>query len=484
MDEGGNIANRFSDITLLSESKNGYSELYKAKRYGQWYALKRLLPEVADAVGYRNLLQKEFLIAVEMNHPCVVKTHSMEVVEGLGLCIIEEYIDGEPWDAFFHRTSPDRNETLRIVGELCDALAYIHSRQYVHRDLKPSNVMITHNGHHVKVLDFGLADNDSFDIIKTVAGSARYAAPELKGTGRVDGRCDIYSLGVMLCELPRTWSALKKVGRRCCRQQRESRYASAGEVYAALSPRRDYLRSLAAAVLLLGVGTVSLYLLSTGVESTGSASLNSTAGSTDVVVVGGALHEDSATQPLIGEMNDNPWLLRKQLKPVAKAEAQRIVAQARTLLNDSDYSSAFTAEDKISRELSVEKAKAVAKSVLDGRMDEENPLYKGTYEGLCEDVYGVFFDLIVQAVSDCLSHWEPDGYTSGRDTLRYTVVNELTGEKVELNWTALYQKKHGNDWIYTLTPAEMTRLAWYRYSCPDDTISDEEFIERLRKGEI
>lgn len=305
LDDGGNIANRFSDITLLSESKNGYSELYKAKRYGQWYALKRLLPEVAEAVGYRNLLQKEFLIAVEMKHPCVVNTHSMEVVEGLGLCIIEEYIDGEPWDVYFHRAHPDRDETLRIVGELCDALAYIHSRQFVHCDLKPSNVMITHNGHHVKVLDFGLADNDSFDIVKTVAGSARYAAPELKGRGRVDGRCDLYSLGVMLGELPRQWPALKKVSRRCCHQRAEERYASDNEVVKALRRSGGYWRVVAVVLSLLGVAAVSVYLLAT------RTAVDSPRSEPD-----GSLEPVSAEQPREGSE------LNPDLNPEAKRDAQ------------------------------------------------------------------------------------------------------------------------------------------------------------------
>lgn len=486
LDDGGNIANRFSEITLLSDSQNGYSELYKAKRYGQWFALKRLLPEVSDAVGYRNLLQKEFLIAVSLNHPHIAKTLSMEVVEGLGLCIVEEYVDGETWDAFFHRTQPGRKETLRIVGELCDALDYLHSRQYAHRDLKPSNVMLTHNGHHVKLLDFGLADNDSFDIIKTVAGSARYAAPELREDVPYDGRCDIYSLGVMLGELPQPWPALSRVVRGCCHTRPDDRYASAGEVYRTLMRRGGYWKPLATVAVLLAAGAVSLYLAEKGNYSPETVSSTDTARSAGVGVVAertGLSQEDSPAVPLVGEMVDNPWLLRKQLKPEAIAAAQKIVEQARPLLNDSDYPSSFAAQKAISQKLSVENAKVVAKSLLDGRMDEDNPLYKGTYEGLCEDVYGEFFDMIVQSVSDFLSQWEPDGYTSG-DTLHYTVVNELTGERVVLNWTALYQKKHGNDWFYTLTFAEKMRLAMYRHDCPDDTISDEAFIERLRKGEI
>lgn len=252
-----NIATEFTDIEPLGECRNGYSQVFKAKRYGQWFVLKRLDPAVADAIGYRNLLHKEFLISVELNHPNIAKTHSMEPVEGLGLCIIEEFIDGEDWGSYFSRVRPDKQETLRIVNELCDALSYLHSKQYVHRDLKPSNVLITHNGHHIKLLDFGLADNDTFSIIKNVVGTARYAAPELAHTTKPDLRSDIFSLGVMLDELPLRWSTLNRVSRRCRKQQPDKRYRSVEELRKALN-RRSH--SLLIATLVLSIILIALYI--------------------------------------------------------------------------------------------------------------------------------------------------------------------------------------------------------------------------------
>ncbi|MCR4812048.1 MAG: serine/threonine protein kinase [Bacteroidales bacterium] len=252
-----NIATEFTDIEPLGECRNGYSQVFKAKRYGQWFVLKRLDPAVADAVGYRNLLHKEFLISVELNHPNIAKTHSMEPVEGLGLCIIEEFIDGEDWGSYFSRVRPDKQETLRIVNELCDALSYLHSKQYVHRDLKPSNVLITHNGHHIKLLDFGLADNDTFSIIKNVVGTARYAAPELAYTTKPDLRSDIFSLGVMLDGLPLRWSTLNRVSRRCRKQQPDKRYRSVEELRKALN-RRSH--SLLIATLVLSIILIALYI--------------------------------------------------------------------------------------------------------------------------------------------------------------------------------------------------------------------------------
>ena len=64
-----------------------------------------------------------------------------------------------------------RNLTLYIIiiYQIIDALLYLHNKQIVYRDLKLSNIMITQNGYHVKIIDFGLADTDSYDILKQLA---------------------------------------------------------------------------------------------------------------------------------------------------------------------------------------------------------------------------------------------------------------------------------------------------------------------------
>ena len=88
-----------------------------------------------------------------------------------------------------------------------EALAYVQSRQTQHRDLKPSNTMITHDGQHLKLIDFGLSDTDSHTILKAAAGTEGYMAP--------DGSSDIYSLGCILHELRIGWLS-RMVIRKCC----------------------------------------------------------------------------------------------------------------------------------------------------------------------------------------------------------------------------------------------------------------------------
>ncbi|MBI5545811.1 MAG: protein kinase [Deltaproteobacteria bacterium] len=100
---------------------------------------------------------------------------------------------------------PERVALLKdAVLQVCDALAYVHARGMVHRDLKPSNIMVDED-RRVRLMDFGLAKYLAEDTVLTAAGrivgTYRYMAPEQLQGERLDGRSDLYSLGVMLYEL-------------------------------------------------------------------------------------------------------------------------------------------------------------------------------------------------------------------------------------------------------------------------------------------
>lgn len=98
-------------------------------------------------------------------------------------------------------TKPRRRERLKVLRQLVDAIEFMHSRQVVHRDLKPENVMITRNGHNVKLIDFGLADTDSYSDFKQPSGTKGYVSPEQRVERTTDCRNDIYSLGCIITDL-------------------------------------------------------------------------------------------------------------------------------------------------------------------------------------------------------------------------------------------------------------------------------------------
>ena len=193
------ISREFTQVQPLGDS--GTNRLYRAKRYGRWFVLKTLGREKEKIAFYREMRRKELEILMRLQHPNVVQAMGMEEVNGLGECLVMEYIEGETLSHYLDGRQADKLSTTqqqRIIDELVDALAYIHSMGIIHRDLKPDNIIITRNGMHVKLIDFGMADTDSHATLKQPAGTLEYMAPEQMTTYQPDVRNDIYSLGIIL----------------------------------------------------------------------------------------------------------------------------------------------------------------------------------------------------------------------------------------------------------------------------------------------
>lgn len=221
---------QFSDFTPIP--CKGFNLLCKAKRYGRWWVLKGLKEQYRQDENYKNLLHKEFDILISLQHPNIVSAYSMEEIPEMGTCIVMEWIDGitlEHW-------SGRKPEGEGIFLQLLDAVHYIHAKQIVHRDLKPSNIMITHNGNHVKLIDFGLSDTDDFAILKQPAGTQGYISPEQIVSQQADIRNDIFSIGCILEKiLPgKPYTAIIKR----CKVPIAQRYANVDELKADFMARR------------------------------------------------------------------------------------------------------------------------------------------------------------------------------------------------------------------------------------------------------
>jgi len=227
------LFSEFTEVSLIRETES--HQLFRAKRYGRWYLLKALPPALRDSEIHLQMLHKEMEVLMQLQHPGIVDCLGMEHLDdytdsegntiSVGPCIILEYIDGETLvEAIKENSLPFSSLTFStFIDELLDALAYMHSSGITHRDLKPSNIMLTHNGQHVKIIDFSLADTNSHAILKQPSGTRKYISPEQETMTTSDVRNDIYSLGVILDELlkgnPSIFnhqsSIFKKIARRC-----------------------------------------------------------------------------------------------------------------------------------------------------------------------------------------------------------------------------------------------------------------------------
>lgn len=240
----GEITSSFENISDVFTShseipSNGFNRLYKAQRYGKWFILKGLKSEHRHQEVYLGLLTKEFELGVRMDHPNIVHTFSKENDPVAGPCIVMEYVDGLTLKEYLTQ-NPSRLARRKIMQELLEAMAYYHSLQIIHRDLKPDNILITRNGHNVKIIDFGLADSDWHGVLKQPAGSENYAAPEQKkGDTPIDCRADIYSFGKIVRLLfPHSY---RRIAHKCTQENRERRFRNAEEILQRMLQKRLYV---------------------------------------------------------------------------------------------------------------------------------------------------------------------------------------------------------------------------------------------------
>jgi len=248
MDSFEGIERMFTDVEILSTSEMNI--VAKAKRYGRWWLLKGLQKEKAQETAYQQRLRKEFDLMMQLQHPNIVSVVGLEKVEGLGVCIVMEYVDGMTLKEWIV-TSPELTRKRKIASELIDVVGYLHSKGIVHRDLKPENILISRNGEYLKLIDFGLADSDSYAVLKQPAGTSGYMSPEQKVTAVADVRNDIYSLGVIFSEMGIGYTSI--INR--CKLPIDKRYQSIAELENDFSnkatQKRRYL--LFVAVVVFGV---------------------------------------------------------------------------------------------------------------------------------------------------------------------------------------------------------------------------------------
>ncbi|MFN7930363.1 MAG: serine/threonine-protein kinase [Blastocatellia bacterium] len=225
---------RISHFQILAPlGKGGMGEVYLAldERLGRQVAIKLLLPEFTANKTFVERFDQEARAASALNHPNIITVYEIDEVNGLHF-IATELVNGQTLRQLMNTEPLAPPLALALATQIVSALHAAHEAGIVHRDIKPENVMRREDG-LVKVLDFGLAkltetrkaeygarQEDAETLIPdeakiprstfrlhpstvpgTVMGTVAYMSPEQAGGQAVDGRSDLFSLGVILYEM-------------------------------------------------------------------------------------------------------------------------------------------------------------------------------------------------------------------------------------------------------------------------------------------
>jgi serine/threonine-protein kinase len=197
---------RYKILKEVGRGAMGVVYLGKDPTIQRFVAIKTMRLDELDNMDEVKQFRERFFREAEstgrLSHPNIVTLYDAGEQEGLAF-IAMEYLEGVPLSNYCQKSALlPAKQALQIIGTVADALDYAHAQGVVHRDIKPANIMIMKN-RIVKVMDFGIAKlaSSSKTQASMILGTPRYMSPEQTLGKSVDGRSDVFSLGIVLFEL-------------------------------------------------------------------------------------------------------------------------------------------------------------------------------------------------------------------------------------------------------------------------------------------
>ena len=209
----GSQINQYKILEKLGAG--GQGTVYKAldTKLNRTVVVKVLPPELTQKTANFKRFEREAQLCSQLDHPNICTIYDFHEANGI-FYIAMQYIDGKNVRQLVAGRPLEIRGALSIIIQVCDALAYTHSRGIIHRDIKAGNIIVTNRG-QAKILDFGLAklmedepaqhiegvDRTDITEMGVPYGTATYAAPEQAKGEKTDHRADIFSTGVLLYEM-------------------------------------------------------------------------------------------------------------------------------------------------------------------------------------------------------------------------------------------------------------------------------------------
>ncbi len=195
------VADRYEIMEKIGAG--GMSDVYRARDHilGRFVAIKVLKQEFSEDVNFVTKFRTEAQSAAGLEHPNIVNIYDVGSEAGIHY-IVMEYVEGVTLKTYIEKKGRlTYKEAVSIAIQVGRGMEAAHAKHIIHRDIKPQNILISTEG-KAKVTDFGIARAVSNNTISAdVMGSVHYASPEQARNGFVDGKSDIYSLGIVMYEM-------------------------------------------------------------------------------------------------------------------------------------------------------------------------------------------------------------------------------------------------------------------------------------------
>ena len=254
-----NFSTDYTDLRPLHSSRYGNSRVYTAKFNGKKVIVKALKEECAKDETCRASLRQEYDTTSILDNKYIRKALDFVQIEGLGDCIIFEYIEGKSLAEHVRVGTLSEKQVKSVLAEVCEALYYLHRNGIVHCNLSPENILVTANDCRARLIDLGVPETKQDADRELLIKEMEFVAPEIIKGEDVDNRADIYSLGKIM-EFIGERNISKQFGAvatHCTQFSREQRYDSVSEVRSAITKSHSIVKVAIVAAVLLVLGALA-----------------------------------------------------------------------------------------------------------------------------------------------------------------------------------------------------------------------------------
>ena len=253
-------SNEYADLRPLYASRYGNSRIFTANNHGKKVIVKALKAECADDAACKASLRQEYETTSMLDNKYIRKALDFTNIEGLGYCIVFEYVDGKSLAEHVRVGTLSEKQVKSILTEVCDGLNFLHRNGLVHCNLNPENVMVSANDGHVKLIDIGVPETKQDADRELLIKEMEFVAPEIIKGEDFDSRADIYSIGKIM-EFIGERNISKQfhaAATHCTQFSKEQRFDTISDVRSAISKGHSFVKIIILVVVAAIVAALAI----------------------------------------------------------------------------------------------------------------------------------------------------------------------------------------------------------------------------------